>query len=244
MGETLFDDDDVVLGADPVVRRQVRRAVLAGLLQVVRAQRGWSTNDAASAAKIAPMTWRRLEESNGVRQRSLAAVDGLLGLELGTVVRALEDDLQMVDLVGRIGLDVSTVSPASAGEFLDNLAERFRTGTVAGAGVAAGVGAAAAPWTRSTSRRGAGMWPVATDDMRVGLDMLSQHISSAQPPTHWLAVALIDRMRAMEQTPEIQTAVRALSMAMADIIAGAVHDGCADKGVEQEEAAREEATSV
>ncbi|MGD9530540.1 MAG: helix-turn-helix domain-containing protein, partial [Pseudonocardia sp.] len=128
--DSLFDDPDLDHGPDLAERRTVRRQVLAGILRVIRGRNDWSVNDAASAASIAPMTWRRLEDGLDVRKRTLTALDSLLGQPFGTVRRALDDDLVMVSLTGLADVDASTVAPEDAGAFLDALAERFRTGTV------------------------------------------------------------------------------------------------------------------
>lgn len=129
MTTSLFDQD-VDHGPDPDERRAVRRAVLGGVLHSHRVSQGWSVNDAASAASIAPMTWRRLEEGLDVRRRSLTALDGLLGLPLGTTSRALDDDLAMVAFASAAGDVFTGMDTTDSAAYLDELAERFRSGTV------------------------------------------------------------------------------------------------------------------
>lgn len=88
----------------PVSTVAERRFMLARALQSTRASNGWSVNDAASKASIAPMTWRRLEEGLDVRQGTLVALDELLNQPRGTVVRALAADQVMSDLINRLGV--------------------------------------------------------------------------------------------------------------------------------------------
>lgn len=124
MTSTLFDHD-MDHRHQAAERRTIRRLVLAGVLQGVRGRRDWSVNDAASAASIAPMTWRRLEDGLDVRRRSLTAVDGLLGLPFGTTSRALDDDELMVDLLRRIGQHPP--AELAADDYLGALADRARS---------------------------------------------------------------------------------------------------------------------
>jgi len=105
--DSLFDDPDLRHGPDPAERRAVRRQVLGGILRLIRGRNAWSVNDAASAASIAPMTWRRLEDGLDVRKRTLTALDSLLGQPFGTVRRALDDDLVMVSLTGLAEVDTA-----------------------------------------------------------------------------------------------------------------------------------------
>lgn len=114
---------------DPRERARVRRTVLGGVLHVVRVRRGWSVNDAAAAATLAPMTLRRVESGLAVRRRSLAALDGMLDQPAGTVERALADDVAMLALA-RLVVDERPDDPADVGALLDQLAERFRSGTI------------------------------------------------------------------------------------------------------------------
>lgn len=56
-----------------------------------RARRGWSAEDAARRAGVAPKTWQRLEDGKPVRNKTFESVDGLFGLPPGTAVRVWQD---------------------------------------------------------------------------------------------------------------------------------------------------------
>lgn len=217
---TLFDDHDMDQGPDPGVRRAVRRAVLGGVLHLIRAARGWNVNDAASQAGMAPMTWRRLEDGLDVRRRSLAAVDHLLDEPLGTAQRALDDDLLMLSLAGKHGVDVTAAGPIGAADFLDQLAERFRTGTV----------------SSSPARPAGERWPVVDDAHRRALDAMAHHVPALAPTPLDHARALI---RALDGTTEplLQELCRVACKALPDLMALELHQA------EAEMAEREEATT-
>ena len=205
---TLLDDLDTDRGPDPAERRAVRRRVLAGILQSVRVARGWSVNDAASQAHLAPMTWRRAEEGLEVRRRSLAALDRLLGEQPGTTQRAIDDDLTMLDLVRRRGIDVSGVAPADAANFLDQLAERFRTGTV--------VAHHPTPGAR---------WPAVGDSIRRALEAAAQHVPAVQPTDLQLVNRLIEQLtRSAVKTPAVRDLIAAAARAVPDLIASELAD--------------------
>jgi transcriptional regulator with XRE-family HTH domain len=125
MDGTLFDQD--VDRPDPEIRSAVRRAVLGGVVKVWRTRKGWSVNDSAAASGMAPMTWRRVEQGMTVRRHAETQIDKLLGQPFGTIRRALDDDPAMVSLSG-IAVDAGVVDDPAA--YLDELAERFRSGTV------------------------------------------------------------------------------------------------------------------
>lgn len=76
-----------------------RRAVLGHLLEAARVSGGWRIKDAKAAAGIAPMTWRRLENGDPVRHKSVAAAAEVLGVSTWTLVTALADDAAMSRLV-------------------------------------------------------------------------------------------------------------------------------------------------
>jgi hypothetical protein len=122
MTAALFEED-VDTEAE---RRQIRQLALGGALQLIRGRRAWSVNDAAQHAGLAPMTWRRIEDGLTVRAASHTAVDRLLELPFGTVRRALNDDLMMVDIVKLTGTDVRHVATDNAAEFLADFARTTR----------------------------------------------------------------------------------------------------------------------
>jgi len=96
---------------------------LGGILQTIRAQRGQSVENMAVAdLHIGHMTLRRLEAGHPVRQKTYAAVDTLLDVPVGTVKRALNDDLAMVELIAKAGVDTSAVTPATAAAFVRTFA--------------------------------------------------------------------------------------------------------------------------
>src|ERR1700754_683380 len=89
----VLDGGDMGQKPDPAVRRAVRQQVLAGAVRMVRTARGWSVNDTAAQAGVAPMTWRRVADGLDVRRKAMTAIDGVLNLPFGTAARALDDDL-------------------------------------------------------------------------------------------------------------------------------------------------------
>lgn len=217
--DTLFDDDDVDQRPDPAVRQAVRRLVLGGILQVVRTRNAWSVNDAASAASIAPMTWRRVEEGLDVRKRTLTALDELLKQPFGTVRRALDDDLAMVALTQLADVDISEVSPTTAADFLDALAERFRTGTAVEV-----YRHDVNPLTREyTIRHAAGT--VGINMRGLGVTQVpgarpAYRVRIPGPPVSDLtrAAELVDHISRRATTPALERAVKALLAAMPDLV--------------------------
>lgn len=81
--------------------RTIRRLALGGLLQLIRTRDGKNVNTAAAGARLAPMTWRRVEDGLSVRELSLIHVDLWLGVDPGTVKRALQSNAAMTALVGK-----------------------------------------------------------------------------------------------------------------------------------------------
>ena len=196
MNSTLFDPTDTgALDDDLAVARERRRRVLGGILQVTRARSGWKVNDAASAAGIAPMTWRRMEDGLAVRERSYIAVDGILGVTPGTVKRALNDDLLMVELVGRTGVDVGPQHRERAADFLDHLAR--------------GIDGATAKRTVSPETAQA-------------LAMAAQHVPAVRPTSLDLTSDLLKQLgRELDPahvTPAIRELVRAAAQAIPDLM--------------------------
>lgn len=245
--ETLFDDHDVDHRPDQAHRRAVRRHVLAAVLSTWRAERGWSVNDAASKASIAPMTWRRMEQGLDVRRRTLTALDGVLGQPLGTVTRALNDDYLMVSLAGQsaviapsdldddpaVVLDrvaarqngthhrrqvVETVGIASE-EAVGTPTVRVHPATATGAGTAGDVTAAATA-ALGGMRSHAGSWPVVDEATRRALVALSMHVPAARPTALEAVQRMVERLAPLTvQSEAIAAAVRAAVAAMPDLIA-------------------------
>ncbi len=206
--ETLFDDHDVDRRPDPAERRAVRRHVLAGIVQALRRRHNWTVNDAASAASIAPMTWRRLEDGLDVRQRTLTALDSLLGQQFGTVRRALDDDLVMLELAQLADVDVAGVKPDGVSVYLDDLAERFRTGSPAPSSARA----------HARTATGHGTANLALSASAVGRAVDAAR--AAMPATSDLtrAAELVDLISKRSMTPALQLAVKAILAAMPDLV--------------------------
>lgn len=209
---TLFDDPVMTSRPDPARRKAVRRQVLGGILQVIRARRAWSVTDAASQAGIAPMTWRRLEDGLEVRQRTLTALDGLLGQSFGTVRRALDDDGALAHLVALTGVDTPPVDPDEIGPYLDALAERLRTGTVTGSATANLGGAHQGPRTATGTGRAA----LALGPLGFG----TRKVETEEPSTITLAAQLVDRLTRGPMTEAIEHAVASILAAMPDLVRG------------------------
>lgn len=106
--ETMGTDETTGVTADTVTPH-ARRLALGGVLQVVRAHKGWSVETAAAETGLGHMTWRRLEAGVKVRNGTYAALDRLFHLHPGTVLQALGDDERMVDLAFRLGVDTAGV---------------------------------------------------------------------------------------------------------------------------------------
>lgn len=210
--DSLFDDPNGPTRPDPAQRRTVRRHVLGGILQVLRARRAWSVNDAASAAGIAPMTWRRVEEGLDVRQRTITALDGLLGQPFGTVRRALDDDLAMVQLVRLTDVETEGVDTSAPSDFLDVLAERFRSGT-------APVAPARSLYVRAlvgAPARGPHQSAILTSPASSGMMAPMSDLT--------YAAQLVDRITRRTLTPALENAVAALLAAMPDLVTDQIQD--------------------
>jgi len=210
---TLFDDHDTA-NLTAAERRTIRRRALGGALAFVRTGRRWTVNDAASAAGLAPMTWRRLEDGLEVRQRSHSAVDNLLGLPFGTVKRALADDVLMVDLVAATGaVERATVPDHEAGTFLASYADRVTTGTV----------------------RAPRPWPVVDDETRRSLLALSMHVPATRPTPLDSVTRMVEVLAPLAARSEaIAEAVRAAAAAIPDVIAHQVVEAGAECTADQE----------
>lgn len=176
--------------------RTVRAVALGGALTLFRQARGWSVNDAAREADLAPMTWRRIENGQTVRDNSLVAVDTLLGLEQGTTRRALADDRLMRGVI-----QAATGQDVTAAGGLASFAEQTRTRS---------------PQQErdldSALERGLAMQRRATNAILRTMP---------EPTTGELVAGLLARLaRLPRQTRETQALVRALSAAGPDLIAG------------------------
>lgn len=244
MTTSLFDDQDAVDRSELAERRAVRRAVLGGVLKMARTARGWAVNDAASAAGIAPMTWRRLEDGLEVRRKSLAAVDKLLGLSRGGTQRALDDDLLMLELAGKAGVDVSGVAVEDVEGFLDVLAERFRTGRVTGS-ASADLGGLRAGYRVATGT-GQATFALGALQARVGAPAreVAAAVAGAVPETPsaiTIAAQLVDRMTSRPMTEAIEHAIAAILAAMPDLVRGGDMRAAAPAGDVLAQQATEEA---
>lgn len=237
--DTLFDDPDSGARPDPAVRRAVRRQVLGGVLHVIRSRKAWSVNDAASQAGIAPMTWRRVEEGLEVRARTLTALDGLLGQPFGTVRRALDDDAEMrrlAKMADVLPLDDDGMSAGSTAEWLDQLAERFRSGTVSDAGSGPvrryGSRPAAARAALGGLRARVGdpvsVATVGPDVLRGAVDrgVIASLAALPIPPVSDLtrAAQLVDHITRRQLTPALENAVAAILAAMPDLVTDRIDD--------------------
>lgn len=243
MSTTLFDDPGMTHHHDQNARRHARRLALGGALQLIRTRNGWSVNDAAEAAKIAPMTWRRMEDGLDVRERSHAALDVLLDLPFGTVKRALADDLLMVEIVKMAGVDVRHVASDNAAEFLATFAEQTRTGSPRqvrathhrAVADAVGVQDRADPIHARRATAGA-----CDEQLLDALAALSQHVPRVQPTPMELATNLVETLAALNVTPAIEEAVQAVLRAMPDLIGTALRTASLDIAHEEAIAAADD----
>jgi hypothetical protein len=211
-GPGLFDDSDVTRD-DRGSAADLRARALGGVLALFRAQQGWAVETAAAHARLSHMTWRRLEEGRAVRTKSLAAVDRLLERPIGTVSRALRDDLlmlQLVNLVTDTGEAAHGVVP-----FLQRFAEQSGPGRV-------------------TTARGPSAWPVVAEHTSRALAIAAQHVATVQPTELELATRLIERLvSAAGTTPAIRVMVQSVAAAIPDLMARALdqveHDMAGDR---------------
>src|SRR5690606_3323557 len=123
---------DAPTQTDDKEERARRIYALAALLQVVRAQHGWSVEEAAVHAGIGHMTWRRAEQGVASRLRTYSKLDNLLGLPPGTVNRATRSDELFVELAERIGVDTSDAEHLGAREWVRKFAEGAAASSPAG----------------------------------------------------------------------------------------------------------------
>lgn len=85
---------------------QLRRAALGAFCRVWRDSQGLSTRAAAERVGIAHSTWRLLERGSPGRPKTYRAIEQAAGLPAGMIFRALADDAAMIELAGRLGIEV------------------------------------------------------------------------------------------------------------------------------------------
>lgn len=197
VGATLFDDPNVTPQTEDE-GPELRARALGGVLSVLRDRRGWSVEAAAAHAKLSHMTWRRLEEGRPVRGKSLAAVDQILERPIGTVRRALNDNLLMVDLVRLVGVEAAGVGKGTAPAFLRRFAEQ------------------AGPQRPQVATR----WPEVTPAANRALAIAAHHVPEVQPTDLQVVNRMIEQLTAAASTTEsIRELVRAAARAIPDLIA-------------------------
>lgn len=87
-------------------RDQLRRAAVGVLCRVWRDSQGLSTRAAAQRVGVAHSTWRLVEHGNPGRPKTYRAIERAAGLPGGLIYRALADDTALVELAGRLGIEV------------------------------------------------------------------------------------------------------------------------------------------
>lgn len=191
----------------------MRRLALGGALQIHRTAKGWSVEQAAVHAGLGHMTFRRLQDGYGVRNRTYGAIDALLELQPGTVKRALGDDLVMATLIRDIaGVDTKDVTTGNAAAFVERFAKATLSDTAKSTvGARTTVALHPAP---SQVPEVHGYWRSTTSDRP------QQPVSDLEA-----TAALIDRLTARHLTPNLDAAVRALLAAMPDLIRRQAEDG-------------------
>lgn len=228
--ETLFGE---TVSARQVERDTRTRRVyaLAGLLQTVRAQHGWSVETAAVHAGIGHMTWRRAEQGVPGRIKTYAALDRLFDLPPGTVNRATRNDEMLVELAQHLGVDTTRAKNVTATDWVEKFAEQ------SAARLPAGRVATRAQSTEDTPTitRGSGVTAairlgatgggeVIDEATRRALTTLALHVPKAAPTDLELATQLVERMTHRAPTEAINSAVDAILRAMPDLIARQLHD--------------------
>lgn len=189
----------------------IRRLALGGVLQIFRAAQGWSVEQAAVNASMGHMTMRRVQDGYSVRSKTYASLDKLLGLNPGTIQRALGDDLLMVALIRDTGsADTSEVTSANAADFV----ETFAKSTLS-------------PAAKQTVQARTSIATSSVNDSFAEALRAVSRVPALQPapplavrePSDLQAAAdLIDRLTRRALTPALETAVRALLDAMPDLI--------------------------
>lgn len=204
---TLFGDEDTAQRD-----RRNRIYCLAALLAAYRAERAWSVEQAALHAGIGHMTWRRAESGVESRSKTYAAMDGLFGLPPGTVKAATNDDQLMVDLARALGVHVP---------------EQYDPTTWVRS-YARGAAAPMPPWVESSlgglSASARGTTAAPHPDTLRSLAELAHHVPANPPTDLQLATALVERLDARGDDPDIQAAVTAILKAMPALIGTTVRD--------------------
>lgn len=212
MTAALFGDQDVNTPAEQQARL-TRRLALGGALQLIRQRNDWNVNEAATRAGLAPMTYRRAEDGLAIRERSLTALDHLLDMPVGTVKRALADDLLMVDVVKLAGVDVRHVAADNAGEFLDEFAEQTRTNSPRQGREVLPRVVAARPW------------PAVDEATNRALAAFAHHVPATQPTDLEVVNRLLEQLaRSSVQTEPIRELLRAAHRAVPDLIAAQLRE--------------------
>lgn len=203
-------DDNTRTAGNP--GRGHRVYALAGLLQVIRSQRGWSVEQAAVHAEIGHMTWRRAEHGVASRMKTYAAIDRILGLPAGTVNRATRSDDLMVELARHIGVDVSDATNIGTEAWVAKYAEQSAADTPAG---------------RVMHNREA---PLVHLDpaLPTALQALAQHTPATAPSDLQVASDLIERMRTHADQPEVADAIQAVLRAIPAMIGVTVRGAARD----------------
>lgn len=211
------DPEEMTHDEDPAVRRTVRMLALGGALQLVRVRNGLNVNEAAAHANLAPMTLRRIEDGLPVREKSHAALDKFLDLAVGTVKRALADDMAMIELLRLTGVDTRHVHVDNAAEFLAAFADQLRTDSPRQQRVLGPV--RSGPVRSGLPGHGpVSAWPPVDDATRQALYALSQHVP-AQPTDLQLVQSMLDQLTRTAPTPAIKDLIEAALRAMPDLIA-------------------------
>lgn len=206
----LFGDNDTDQEANAGARER-RAYALSGMLQVVRARHGWSVEQAAIRAGVGHMTWRRAEQGVPSRLKTYATMDRLFELPAGTINRAVRNDELLVELAGRIGVDVTDARNMGATAWVAKYAEVAAATTPAGRMVHL-------PPRRAPQN----------PDLLGSLGFLAQHLPATVPTDLQAATDLVDRMAKHDATPEIRAAIDAVLRAIPDLIGVAVRSAATE----------------
>lgn len=203
---TMTMSDDALFGESGVDREAAEQAAanrmhaLGGLLATYRTRKGLSVERAAVEAGLGHMTWRRAEDGAPVRRKTYAALDTVLGVPVGTVQRALNDDLLMVDLMMTTGEPVSSGTPdaaATVAQFAHQTNPRAPR-TVYGTGHA----------TLNVDQK----------KLEASLATLRTPLGAVGTDSQ-VAIHLVERLAAHTQTPAISGAIKAILEALPDLVA-------------------------
>lgn len=149
------------------------------------------------------MTWRRVEDGYAVRNKTYAAIDQLLDQPVGTVKRALGDDLLIAALArDYANADTTYLTSGNAGHWV----ERFAKSMLSEHSKAT-VGARTSVALHPARAEGAAAAPV-----------VQQRPARAESSDVVLAAELLDRFARRQLTPAMETAMKALLDAMPDLL--------------------------